>query len=467
MLSPVAAVAWSKSGRLASAGWDNTVREWDPASMREVDRREGSQRFHAVAWSHDERHLLAAGADQQIHMWSWMADASEMTLSGTGGVVNALAVDPAAERFAHVSADGAVRVWVPNTIGAAEELKGLESTVTAARMVSTGELISGAADGTIRISYNDDRGAQHLTLVGPLAPASHIDAVIDDGAARVFVAGNSVEAPSRGMVCVWNLGPPSTWVGGARRFQNDCFLARVAVTSLVHRATDGRLLFGDEAGNVSSLTASFDEHRSRPRLEVAAPPVRTGGSRITQLLVQSGGDVLAGDADGRLWRVRDSATLVGGEPLTCQRGAVYAWSRDGSRRAAACGKDVLATPSAGGAATLAFSVRSDVTRLSWSPDGSLAYGLSDGSVGLSCDQARESELCVPLPAHAGTVSELTWSADGKRLLTGGADNVLRLWRPPHPFRVDPCSTAVGDLSRSDWQRFVGADIPYVAPCGRP
>jgi WD40 repeat protein len=471
MLSPVAAVAWSRAGRLASAGWDNTVREWDPGTMREVDRREGTQRFHALAWSHDGRSLLAAGADQQIHIWPWAAGAPERALSGTGGVVNGLAADPTADRFAHISADGVVRIWAPNTSGAVVELRGLESAVTAARMVTSGEVISGAADGTIRIWYSEEGHTQQLTLVGPLAPVTHIDAAFEEGSTRVFAAGNSVDDPSRGTVCVWGLGPRLTWAAGARRSRDECYprpgRSAPRVTSLAYRASDGVLLFGDEAGNVSFLTVTFDERRKIYRLAPAAQPIKTSASPITQLLVQGGGEVLAGDADGRLWRVHDAATPAGGEALGCTRRAVYAWNRDGSRRAAACGRDVFLTPAAGTEPAPAFSVRSDVTRLSWSPDGSLAYGLADGSVGLPCAGAPESELCVAIPAHAGAVTELTWSADGKRLLTGGADNVLRSWLPPHPFRLDPCSMAIGALSRDEWRQFVGADIPYAAPCSRP
>ncbi len=464
MLSPVSAVAWSKSGRLASAGWDNTVRVWDANTMRESDRREGSQRFYAVAWSYDERSLLAAGADQQIHVWPWGVAAPEQALSGTGGVVNGLAVDPTSDRFAHITADGAVRVWSSNAIGP-EEYRGLDSAVTAARMTASGELIAGAADGTVRVWFTVAGQRREATLVGPIEPASHIAAMFEDGVARVFAAGSFVTDPSRGTVCVWNLTQRTTWAGSIRRAREGCHTTSVPVSALAYRASDGTLFVGDEGGNVSILKVKVTE-RGRLELERESQPVKTAEARITQLLLQAS-EVLAADAGGRVTQVGASPATSRGEPQACPSLPVYAWNDDGSRRAVACGRDVSLRANSEDPSDRSFSVPSDVTRLSWSPDGSLVYGLEDGTVGLYCAGVTASELCVAIPAHAGRVSELTWSADGGRLLTGGADNILRLWRPPQPFRLDPCNVTTRDLSEAEWQQFVGANIPYAPPCRRP
>lgn len=71
---------------------------------------------------------------------------------------------------------------------------------------------------------------------------------------------------------------------------------------------------------------------------------------------------------------------------------------------------------------------SEVTNLAWHPRGHvLAVATASGTVYLW--DLVVGTLLFPLPAHTGRATTVAWTANGRLLVTGGADAALRVWNP--------------------------------------
>lgn len=141
---PVRALALL-GGRLASAGFDQAVILWNPAT----GRAERVIRWHqgavnALASLPDGR-LASAGEDARIAIWG-TGEAPEMVLEGHAEPVAGLAAGPSG--LASAAWDGTVRLW-DLASGTARVLEGHQGNVNAVAFAA-GLLHSTGQDGTLR-----------------------------------------------------------------------------------------------------------------------------------------------------------------------------------------------------------------------------------------------------------------------------------------------------------------------------
>jgi WD40 repeat protein len=86
-------VAWDPDGRrLATVGFDQTVRIWDAARGKEMAKLVGhTAPVMTVGWSRDGLRLASAGRDQTVRIWSVTAGRCERTYRGHDTTVNSVA----------------------------------------------------------------------------------------------------------------------------------------------------------------------------------------------------------------------------------------------------------------------------------------------------------------------------------------------------------------------------------------
>ena len=101
------------------------------------------------------------------------------------------------------------------------------------------------------------------------------------------------------------------------------------------------------------------------------------------------------------------------------------WSPDGARIVTATDKEARIWDAETGALLFVLQPDSSMYGAGWSPDGSRAWINGNGFASLW--DAMTGEYLFTLSSHEGWLSMLSWSPDGKRILSTGQDTTARIW----------------------------------------
>jgi WD40 repeat protein len=425
-------LAWSPDGALlVSCGWDGQVKAWDPDSGREL------RPFVACPgppicradFSPDGQLLGIVGADipyprARATLFDVQTRRVVRELAGHSKVVQGIRFSPDGQYVATSGLDGTVKVWPVNPPPAFVSLAGHSQAVWAtAFSPDGGRVATGSLDQTARI-WNATNGFLLRTLEVGFPVVSL--AFSHDGE-RLATVGPENSA------CVWNASPKSE----VRNSKFDAALLRLrghtrAVLAVAWSPDDQWLATGGKDGTTRIWHATSGVER----LVLAGHT----GAVWTVAFAPDGKVLASGSADGtaRLWSTHSGECL---HVLTNHEGAVLSlafspkgrWLATGSSDKTAriwesdTGRPVhlLSAGHINGVGSLAFSP--DGQRLATTAGGTNLQDLinRDGRI-FFWDVASGHQLLVLL-AHGNVIHGTAFSPDGRKLVTGGADNTARIW----------------------------------------
>lgn len=471
----VYAVAFSPDGQLlASASRDHTVRLWQAATGACLQLLEGHQtQVAACCFSADGQWLITASVDRMVLVWQVDTRESRARLHRTfpndTTELSALALSPDGTTLATNGLDATIRLWSCADGSILKTFSGHTENVQALAFHPNGKtLVSGSWDQSVRFwdvttgyllrtwqGYTNAIQALALSPDGQTLVSANADGTLCCWPWSMRVLGRS-QAAHRGAVQTIAFHPNGQLLvsGGSDRvlrcWQVSDGQLQEQKTLYGHRGTVLHIAFSPAghlmaSSSVDKTIRLWDTHTGDCR------QVLRGLTREVHALAFSpdGQALISGSADGRIerWQITDEqerfpesvikidspqsfATIDGG----CSS---LAFSPDGALLASASTDHtivlwhvsdgekllVLETPMNSTVYAVAFRPKQAPNTLQ------LASSSGTGAICLwNIDLA--SGLC-PLTymrnEHKGSVRSICFTPDGQTLISGGADEMIRLW----------------------------------------
>jgi WD40 repeat protein len=447
-VAQVLIVAFSPDGAtLASGSADRTIILWDPHSGRRLHTLTGHLAgLRSLAFSPDGTMLASGGGDRTVILWRVRSGQRASTLTGHDDTVRSLAFSPDGTMLASASGDRTVILWrVDSGRQFGDPLTGHSDSAQVVAFSPDGTMLaSGSGDRTV-ILWDPRSGRRLRTLTGHHDRVQGL-AFSPDG--TMLASGSNDRT-----VILWD--PRS-----GRRLRT---LTRhhSSVTSLAFSPSGTELASGS-----ADKTIIVWEPQSGRRLRTL-----TGHeASIRSVAFSSDHSALASASNDQtiiVWDVASGRRLL---RLTGHLGRVtsVAFSPDGTVLASGSADRtiILWDPHSGRRLHTLTGHLAQVRSVAFSPDGTaLASGSADRTI--SFWESRSGRRLATLSGHVGIVRSVAFSRDGSSLASGSDDGAVILWDgdvSTASWQRRACHIANRNLSRAEWDQYIGPDVPYQDTC---
>jgi WD40 repeat protein/tRNA A-37 threonylcarbamoyl transferase component Bud32 len=374
-------VALSPDGkRVVSCGGDATVKVWDVATGRNTRTLKGHTGvIGKIVLSLDGRRIVTGSDDKTVKVWDADTGQDLWTLAGHTRAITGVAVSFDGKRVVSSSLDKTAKVWDADTGHNTRTFKGHTDAISGVALSPDGKrVVSSSLDKTVKV-WEADTGKEILTLNDTAGVFSM--ALSPDG--RRIVTGTA-----DGTAKVWDVDTRQrtlTLKGHTDAITSIAvsFDGRRIVTGSVDMAV--KIWDGDTGQELGTLKG----HKHY----VMGVALHPDGKRIV-----SG----SGDKTVKVWggtASRETTTL---RPPAGEY--IMALSRDGKP---------IVTGS------------HDGTARPWDP----ATGQVTLATTVKVWDAATGRVTMTLKGYANPFTSLTFSPDGKRMVTGSRDGTVQVWDP--------------------------------------
>ena len=437
---------------LASGSVDKTIILWDVIARQPIGPplTGHTAPVYDVAFSPDGKTLVSGSTDGTIIQWDIASgQPTGPPLTDHAAAIYSVAFNPDGQTLTSGSEDGVIILWdVAAHPRLGQPLTGHTEGVRSVAFSPDGQtLASGSDDGTI-ILWDVAAGQR---LGHPLT--DHADAVVS---VALSPDGKTLASSSYGIIILWDvvsrqpLGQPLTghtdWVRS------------------VAFSPDGKML---ASGGWDNTVILWDVATRQP---ISQPLTNHTDAVVSVAFSPDSKTLASGSKDNSitLWDVTTRQPL--GQPLTDHTDWVLsvAFSPDGRTLASGSADHtiILWDVATGCAIGQPLTSHTDkVLSVAFSPDGrTLASGSTDNTI-ILWDVTTRQLIGQPLNGHTDWVSSIAFSPDGKTLASSSKDNTITLWDVSFDaWRDHACRIANRNLKQSEWDQFIGPDIPYERTC---
>jgi WD40 repeat protein len=490
-------VAFSPDGKYVISGsHDNTARVWDAFTGKEISRMTHNDSVWSVAFSPNGKYVTSGGGDGTARVWN-PNTGQEISRVTHNNFVYSVAFSPDNKYVVSASSDHTARVW--DAITGRELARTIhDGIVTSAKFSPNGEFaVSASWDRTVRLwDFNEKKEISRITYnenVGTIIFSPDNKYVISggwDNTAHVWDAISKKEVASimhDGDVHSVAFSPDSKYVAseGCEKL-TILFLCYQSSVRVWEASTGKEIIRITVRGDVYSL--AFSPNRKDIVTGGSENTVRiweiasgreinhmTHDDSVNSVTFSPAGDYVASGSNDnsiRVWKVSTGKEIA--KMILSDNVRSVAFSADGKYIVSGSddntvriwdintGKEIIHMTHGDSVVSVAFSLNNKYV-ISGSKDKTARVWVVDTG----------QEIARML--HGDLVRHVAFSFDGKFAISDGCNEIItnqgctqgsiRTWiYRPEDLIADACSRVTRNLTRAEWDQYIGDALPYQAVC---